>query len=79
MRLLGTWSDLSAKRRHLYVYAGLLIFALAVNSIKASFASGTRARNEKSVKQDAAKVPGMDEFPQIEPGAQPLLNSSTVK
>ena len=79
MRLLSTWSDLPAKRRHLYVYAGLLIFALAGNTIKASFASASRHTSEKSLKPDVAKFLGIDRISQIEPGAQSLLDSSTAK
>ena len=79
MRLLSTWSDLPAKRRHLYVYAGLLIFALAGSTIKASFVSASPHLNEKFVKPEVAKFLGIDELSKLEPGAQPLLNSSTAK
>jgi len=79
MRLLGNWSDVPAKRRHLYVYAALLLFALSGNMIKASLASASRHSSEKSVKRDIAKFLGIDELSRIEPGAQSLLDSSTAK
>ena len=79
MALLRNWSELPAKRRHFYVYVGLLAFALCGNVIKASFASKSHHTNEKSVKQDVVKFLGIDELPQIEPGTQWLLDSSRAK
>ena len=76
MRLLSTWSDLPAKRRHVYVYAGLLVFALAGNTMRASLAGSSRHTSEKLVKSEVAKFLGMDDLSQIQPGAQSLFDSS---
>lgn len=79
MTTFTTWSELPAKRRHLYVYAALLVFALAGNTIRASLASSSRQTNERSVKADVVKFLGIDELSRIEPGSQALLESATAK
>ena len=79
MRLLGTWSDLPAKRRHLYVYAGLLVFAFLGNTIKTSFPARSLRAKDNFVKQDVAKFLGVDELSQLDAAAQSLLDSSTPK
>ncbi len=79
MRLLSNWSDLPAKRRHLYVYAGLLIFALIGNTIKTSYPARSPHAKDNSVKQDVAKFLGLDELPRLDAAAQSLLDSSSAK
>jgi len=79
MKLLRNWSDLPAKRRHIYVYAGLLIFALIGNTIKTSFPARAPRAKGNSVKPDVAKFLGIDELSQLDAISQSLLDSSTAK
>ena len=79
MTTFTTWSDLPAKRRHTYVYAALLVFALAGNTIRASLAASSRHTHEKSVKADVVKFLGIDELTRIEPGSGALLESPAAK
>ena len=77
MRLFSNWSDLPAKRRHIYVYAGLLIFALVGNSIKSSFP--VHDAKESSLKEAVAKSIGIDAISELDAAAQSVRDSAPTK